>query len=78
MQNFEKLRAKVNANAELQAQVKNGTNLLVLAHANGIEISQSELDAGIEQLNNADADLSDFELEMISGGTSGLNCHKSM
>jgi predicted ribosomally synthesized peptide with nif11-like leader len=70
MQNFEQLRAKVIGSAELQAQVKNGANLIALAKANGIEISQSELEAGVQQLNSADADLSDFELELISGGTS--------
>jgi predicted ribosomally synthesized peptide with nif11-like leader len=77
MQNFEKLRAKVNASAELQTQVKNGANLLALAQAHGIELSQSELDAGMQLLNNADADLSDFELELISAGIK-LHCTTSL
>ncbi len=67
------LRAKVNADAGLQAQLKNGATFLEVARAAGSDISESELQAGLDALNSADADLSDFELEMISGGA-GIGC----
>ncbi len=72
MQKFEMLRAKVNGDATLQEKIKGGTSFMDVAKSAGIDISQSELDAGLNALNSADAELSDFELEMIAGGSGNL------
>ena len=70
MQNtpIEAFRAKINADAGLQEQVKNGANLVELGKAHGFSFSQEELQVSINQLNSEDADLSDFELSLMSGG----------
>ena len=65
---IEAFRAKINADANLQAQVRNGVNLVELGKANGFNFSQEELQNAINELNSADADLSDFELSMVAGG----------
>ena len=46
--------------------LRNGANLVELGKANGFNFSQEELQNVINELNSADADLSDFELSMIS------------
>ena len=77
MQNtpIEAFRAKINADAGLQEQVKNGANLIELGKAHGFNFSQAELQASINQINSEDADLSDFELSMMSvAGGSKLRC----
>ena len=70
MQNsaIEAFRAKINLDANLQEQVKNGANLVELGKANGFNFSQEELQNALNELNSADADLNDFELSMMSGG----------
>lgn len=65
---LEKFRKAVNASEQLRAQVKNGTSLTALAKANGFSLTTEEIKDGLASLDNEDADLSDFELEMVSGG----------
>ena len=68
---IEAFRAKINADANLQEQVKNGANLVELGKANGFNFSQEELQSTLNELDSADADLSDFELSMISAAGGG-------
>jgi predicted ribosomally synthesized peptide with nif11-like leader len=65
---IEAFRARINADAGLQEQVRNGADLVALGKANGFNFSQEELQASIDQINSEDADLNDFELSMMSGG----------
>jgi predicted ribosomally synthesized peptide with nif11-like leader len=65
---LEQFRKAINADAKLQEQIKGGIDLVELAKANGFSLTTKEIQAGLASLDNEDADLSDFELEMISGG----------
>ncbi len=68
---FTEFRNKVNADAGLQEQLRSGANAIELAKSNGYNITASEMNAGLSALDKEDSDLSDFELEMVSGGFSG-------
>ncbi len=64
---FTEFRNKVNADSGLQQKIKSGANLADLAKSNGYNISQAEMKSGLAELDKEDSDLSDFELEMVSG-----------
>ena len=61
-------RQAVADNADLQEKVKAGADLVALAKDNGYEFTQEELEAGWEELKESDEGLTEFELEVVSGG----------
>ncbi|MAB74986.1 MAG: hypothetical protein CMO47_00805 [Verrucomicrobiales bacterium] len=64
-------RQAVADNADLQEKIKAGADLVALGKDNGFEFTQEELEAGWEELQKSDETLTDFELEVVSGGVRG-------
>ena len=69
-------RQAVADNADLQEKVKAGADLVALGKESGYEFTQEELEAGWEELQESDEGLTDFELDVVSGGNRGSsgNC----
>ena len=61
-------RQAVADSADLQEKVKAGADLVELGKENGFEFTQEELEAGWEELQESEEGLTDFELEVVSGG----------
>ena len=61
-------RQAVADSADLQEKVKDGADLVALGKESGFEFTQEELEAGWEELQESDEGLTDFELEVVSGG----------
>jgi hypothetical protein len=53
---------------ELQARLKDGTSFIKLAHEHGHAFAENELTTALEDLKADGAELTDFELEAVSGG----------
>ena len=70
-QTLTSFRQAVADNADLQEKVKAGADLVALGKENGFEFTQEELEAGWEELQESDEGLTDFELEVVSGGGNG-------
>ena len=66
-------RQAVADSADLQEKVKAGADLVALGKENGFEFTQEELEAGWEELQESDEGLTDFELEVVSGGMDHLS-----
>ena len=66
-------RQAVADNADLQEKVKAGVDLVALGKDNGFEFTQEELETGWEELQESDEGLTDFELDVVSGGTGRQN-----
>ena len=64
-------RQAVADSADLQEKVKAGADLVALGKENGFEFTQEELEAGWEELQKSDEGLTEFELEVVSGGSRG-------
>ena len=62
-------RQAVADNADLQEKVKAGADLVALGKDNGYEFTQEELETGWEELQKSDEELTDFELDVVSGGS---------
>ena len=62
-------RQAVADNADLQEKVKAGADLVALGKESGFEFTQEELETGWEELQESDEGLTDFELDVVSGGT---------
>jgi predicted ribosomally synthesized peptide with nif11-like leader len=63
-------RQAVAESADLQEKVKAGADLVALGKESGFEFSQEELNSGWKQLQESDEGLTDFELDVVSGGAS--------
>ena len=66
-----KFRNAVSESTGLQEKVKAGADLVALGKENGYEFSQEELNAGWKQLQESDEGLTEFELDVVSGGQEG-------
>ncbi|MCH1497504.1 MAG: Nif11-like leader peptide family RiPP precursor [Akkermansiaceae bacterium] len=66
-----KFRNAVADNADLQEKVKAGADLVALGKEAGFEFTQEELETGWEELQESDEGLTDFELDVVSGGGYG-------
>ena len=64
-------RKAVADSTDLQEKVKAGADLVALGKENGFEFTQEELETGWKELQESDDGLTDFELEVVSGGASG-------
>ena len=61
-------RKAVADSTELQEKVRGGADLVALGKENGYEFTQEELAAGWEKLQESDEGLTEFELDLVSGG----------
>ena len=61
-------RQAVADSTDLQEKVKAGADLVTLGKENGYEFTREELNAGWEQLQDSDEGLTEFELDVVSGG----------
>ena len=66
-------RQAVADSTDLQEKVKAGADLVALGKENGYEFTQEELEAGWEELQESDEGLTDFELDVVSGGRQGTS-----
>ena len=61
-------RQAVADSTDLQEKVRGGADLVALGKENGYEFTQEELTAGWEKLQESDEGLTEFELDLVSGG----------
>ena len=61
-------RQAVADSTDLQEKVRGGADLVTLGKENGYEFKQEELNAGWKQLQDSDEGLTEFELDVVSGG----------
>ena len=61
-------RKAVSDSTDLQEKVKAGADLVALGKENGYEFTQEELNASWEELQESDEGLTEFELDVVSGG----------
>ena len=66
-------RQAVADSTDLQEKVKAGADLVALGKESGFEFTQEELEAGWEELQESDEGLTDFELDVVSGGSRSGN-----
>ena len=69
-------RQAVADSTDLQEKVKAGADLVALGKENGYEFTQEELNAGWKQLQDSDEGLTEFELDVVSGGQASSNLKK--
>jgi predicted ribosomally synthesized peptide with nif11-like leader len=67
------LRQAVADCTDLQEKVKAGADLVGLGKESGFEFTQKELETGWEELQESDEGLTDFELDVVSGGGRSKN-----
>ena len=61
-------RQAVADSTDLQEKVRGGADLVALGKENGYEFSQEELNDGWKGLQESDEGLTEFELDVVSGG----------
>ena len=66
-------RQAVADSTDLQEKVKAGADLVALGKESGFEFTQEELETGWEELQESDEGLTDFELDVVAGGTARAN-----
>ena len=64
-------RQAVSDSTDLQEKVRGGADLVALGKENGYDFTQEELNAGWEKLQESDEGLTEFELDVVSGGQAG-------
>ena len=67
-QTLTKFRNAVADSADLQEKVKAGADLVALGKESGFEFTQKELESGWKELQESDEGLTEFELDVVSGG----------
>ena len=65
-------RQAVADSTDLQEKVRGGADLVALGKENGYDFTQEELNAGWKQLQESDEGLTEFELDVVSGGQNSL------
>jgi len=69
-QTLTNFRKAVADSTDLQEKVRGGADLVALGKENGYEFTQEELNTGWKELQESDEGLTDFELDVVSGGQS--------
>ena len=64
-------RQAVADSTDLQEKVRAGTDLVTLGKENGYEFTREELNDGWKQLKESEEGLTEFELDVVSGGWRG-------
>ena len=72
MTQFEKFRNVASSDTSIQERIKSGENVLEIASSLGFAFTEAEFNNQMEAYSAEDMELNDFELEMISGGLSGV------
>ena len=67
-QTLTNFRQAVADSTDLQEKVKAGADLVALGKENGYDFSQEELNTGWKELEESDEGLTEFELDVVSGG----------
>ncbi len=67
-------RKAVADSTDLQEKVKAGADLVALGKENGYEFTQEELNASWKELQGSDEGLTEFELDVVSGGRERSSC----
>ena len=67
-QTLTNFRQAVSESNDLQEKVKAGADLVALGKENGYDFSREELNSGWEELPESDEGLTEFELDVVSGG----------
>jgi len=65
-----KFRQAVSSSTDLQEKVRAGADLVALGKENGYDFTQEELNTGWKELQESDEGLTEFELDVVSGGQS--------
>ena len=65
-------RQAVADSTDLQEKVKAGADLVALGKESGYEFTQEELETGWEELQESDEGLTEFELDVVAGGSRKL------
>jgi predicted ribosomally synthesized peptide with nif11-like leader len=63
-----KFRQAVSSSTDLQEKVRAGADLVALGKENGYDFTQEELNTGWKELQESDEGLTEFELDVVSGG----------
>ena len=63
-----KFRNAVSESTDLQEKVKAGADLVALGKENGYDFTLEELESGWKQLQESEEGLTEFELDVVSGG----------
>ena len=63
-----KFRQAVSDSTDLQEKIKGGADLVALGKENGYEFTQEELESGWKELQESDEGLTEFEMDVVSGG----------
>ena len=66
-------RKAVNESADLQEKIKGGADLVELGKENGHDFSEEDVQAAYEELQESEEGLTEFELEAVSGGGTGMS-----
>jgi len=61
-------RQAVADSTDLREKVRGGADLVALGKENGYEFTQEELESGWTELQESDEGLTEFELDVVSGG----------
>ena len=61
-------RQAVADSTDLQEKVRGGVDLVALGKENGYEFTQEELNDSWKKLQESDEGLTEFELDVVSGG----------
>jgi len=61
-------RQAVADSTDLQEKIRGGADLVALGKENGYEFTQEELNAGWKKLQESEEGLTEFELDVVSGG----------
>ena len=74
-QTLTNFRQAVSDSTDLQDKIKGGADLVTLGEENGYEFTQEELNTGWTELQESDEGLTEFELDVVSGGNrQGSSC----
>ena len=61
-------RQAVADSTDLQEKVRGGADLVALGKENGYDLTREELNEGWKQLQESEEGLTEFELDVVSGG----------
>ncbi|MDP6526809.1 MAG: Nif11-like leader peptide family RiPP precursor [Kiritimatiellia bacterium] len=67
-QTLTNFRQAVADSTDLQEKVRAGADLVALGKENGYDFSQEELNTGWKELQESDEGLTEFEMDVVSGG----------
>ena len=70
-QTLTNFRKAIADSTDLQEKVRGGADLVALGKENGYDLSQEELNAGWTELQESDEGLTEFEMDVVSGGQMG-------